>query len=252
MARKVAEKKVEIKEAASPLPKAAKQQIEYVDPKTLKFADYNPRQITAAQLDAVCRSIVEFGIVDPMIARREDRLVIGGHQRLKAIQKLVAGPFTYKGKDGKKVTTKWELPEGGVPVIFLEGVSDARAKMLNLALNRAGGDWEEDMLANMMKSLNDEGLDMFELGATAFDQAEIADYIDIAGELEKGNSNFDDGNMPGPSKQVPKLTIEFASLELRDAVKAAVAAQAQKNEAAGETLARMLDVKPKKVRRTAA
>jgi hypothetical protein len=250
MARKVAAKET-VKEVGIP-PKAEKQQIEYVDPKTLKFADYNPRQITPAQLDAVCRSIVEFGIVDPIIARREDSLVIGGHQRLKAIQKLVAGPFVYKGKDGKKVTVKWEQPSEGIPVIFLAGVSDARAKMLNLALNRAGGDWEEDMLANMMKSLNDGGLDMFELGVTAFDQSEIADYIDIAGELEKGNANFDDGQMPGPSKQVPKLTLEFTSVELRDAVKAAVSAQAQKNEAAGETLARMLNVKAKKARRAAA
>ena len=249
MARKIAKKAAGEKEVTSLA--ALKRQIEYIDPKTLKFAEYNPRQLSETQMDAICRSIIEFGFVDPVIARREDSLVIGGHQRLRAHQKLLAGPFVYKGKDGKKVTAKYEAPDG-VPVIFLTGVTDARAKMMNLALNRAGGDWEQDMLATLMKSLTDGGLDAFELGATAFEPSEIADYLDIASELEKGNANFEDGHMPGPSQQVPKLTLEFASLELRDAVKAAISSQAQKNEAAGETLARMLGVKPKKARRSAA
>src|SRR5437870_1456314 len=44
----------------------------------------NPRRISDAELEALTRSIREFGLVDPILARREDRVVIGGHQRLLA------------------------------------------------------------------------------------------------------------------------------------------------------------------------
>ena len=38
--------------------------------------------------EALTRSIQEFGLVDPIIARREDSTVIGGHQRLLAARRL--------------------------------------------------------------------------------------------------------------------------------------------------------------------
>ena len=41
----------------------------------------NPRHIPQAELDSLTRSIQEFGLVDPIIARSEDHTVIGGHQR---------------------------------------------------------------------------------------------------------------------------------------------------------------------------
>jgi ParB-like chromosome segregation protein Spo0J len=44
----------------------------------------NPRKISAAELDALTRSLREFGFVQPVIARHEDHIVIGGHQRLVA------------------------------------------------------------------------------------------------------------------------------------------------------------------------
>jgi ParB-like chromosome segregation protein Spo0J len=34
------------------------------------------------------RSISKFGLIDPIIGRKEGKLVIGGHQRLLAAQKL--------------------------------------------------------------------------------------------------------------------------------------------------------------------
>ena len=38
----------------------------------------NPRRIAEAALEAPTRSLQEFGFVDPVIARRADRRVIGG------------------------------------------------------------------------------------------------------------------------------------------------------------------------------
>jgi hypothetical protein len=47
----------------------------------------NPRHIPQAELEALTRSIEEFGLIDPIIARREGKTVIGGHQRLPAARK---------------------------------------------------------------------------------------------------------------------------------------------------------------------
>ena len=44
----------------------------------------NPRRISEDELDALERSLRQFGFVQPVLARREDRTVIGGHQRLVA------------------------------------------------------------------------------------------------------------------------------------------------------------------------
>ena len=44
----------------------------------------NPRRISEAELEALTRSIREWGFVQPVLARAEDRTVIGGHQRLTA------------------------------------------------------------------------------------------------------------------------------------------------------------------------
>ena len=44
----------------------------------------NPRRISDEELESLTRSIREFGLIDPIIARREDKVVIGGHQRLIA------------------------------------------------------------------------------------------------------------------------------------------------------------------------
>ncbi len=48
----------------------------------------NPRKIDAGQLDSLTRSLREFGFVQPVIARHEDHVVIGGHQRLVAARRL--------------------------------------------------------------------------------------------------------------------------------------------------------------------
>ena len=48
----------------------------------------NPRRISDEELESLTRSIREFGFLDPVIARREDKVVIGGHQRMLAARKL--------------------------------------------------------------------------------------------------------------------------------------------------------------------
>jgi ParB/Sulfiredoxin domain len=75
----------------------------------------NPRRISDAELEALARSIREFGFVEPVVARRQDRTVIGGHQRLLTARRL-----------GLKT----------VPVVLVD-LSLEQARVLNLALTRS-------------------------------------------------------------------------------------------------------------------
>ena len=105
--------------------------IEHVSIGELRPDPFNPRRISDDELEALTRSIREFGLVDPIIARREDKIVIGGHQRLVAARRL--GLET-------------------VPVIFVD-LSVEQAKLLNLALNKISGDWDQELLARLLADL---------------------------------------------------------------------------------------------------
>ena len=60
----------------------------------------NPRRIGEAELAALTRSIATFGVVDPVLARRADRRVIAGHQRLVAARRagLTTVPVILSGR----------------------------------------------------------------------------------------------------------------------------------------------------------
>ena len=98
----------------------------------LKADPANPRRISDAELEALTRSIREFGLIDPIIARKEDRTVIGGHQRLLVARRL-----------GLK----------SVPVTFLD-ITKEKAQLLNVALNRISGSFDQELLARLMAGLN--------------------------------------------------------------------------------------------------
>jgi DNA modification methylase/uncharacterized ParB-like nuclease family protein len=56
----------------------------------LTAADYNPRTISEPALAGLSRSIERFGCVEPIVVnvRGHTRRIVGGHQRLKALQQL--------------------------------------------------------------------------------------------------------------------------------------------------------------------
>ena len=99
----------------------------------LKPDPANPRRISDEELESLTRSIREFGLIDPIIARREDKVVIGGHQRLLAARKL-----------GLKQVS-----------VVLVDLSADQARLLNLALNRISGSWDQELLARLLGELKD-------------------------------------------------------------------------------------------------
>ena len=120
----------------------------------------NPRRIDDAELEALTRSIAQFGLVDPIIARREDRRVIGGHQRLLAARRL--GLET-------------------VPTVLLD-VSLEDAQLLNLALNKIAGTWDEELLARLLAGLEQTSSD---LSLSGFDENEVAALLRTLDRREK-------------------------------------------------------------------
>ncbi len=116
----------------------------------------NPRRISDAQLEALTRSLREYGFVQPVLARREDKSVIGGHQRLTAARRL-----------GYKT----------VPVIFLD-LTVEQARVLNLGLNKISGDWDEDLLARMLADL--KPVADLDLALTGFSEEELTTTVRIA------------------------------------------------------------------------
>jgi DNA modification methylase len=113
----------------------------------------NPRRISDEELDSLERSIRSFGFVSPILARREDRTVIGGHQRLLAARRL-----------GLKA----------VPVTYLD-ISVEQARLLNLALNKISGSWDEQLLARMLADLQTSP--NIDLTLSGFGEDEIRDLI---------------------------------------------------------------------------
>jgi ParB-like chromosome segregation protein Spo0J len=121
----------------------------------------NPRRISDAELEALTRSLHEFGFVQPILARHHDHVVIGGHQRLLAARRL-------------GYTT--------VPTILL-AISKEQAQVLNLALNKISGSWDDQLLARLIADL--QTAPDIDLALSGFEPDEIGKLLKSLDAREK-------------------------------------------------------------------
>jgi DNA modification methylase len=140
--------------------------IEQVDIEDLELDAGNPRKISDTELESLTRSIREFGLVDPILARRANRRVIGGHQRLLAARRL-----------GMKT----------VPVIFLDLTAE-QARLLNIALNQIGAEWDPELLARMLADLKIADLDLTLTGFAEDELDKLLKSLDVREKREKAES----------------------------------------------------------------
>ncbi len=138
--------------------------IEYCKPATLRVFEKNPRKISETARARLKRGIEAFGLVDPIIVRRRDRRVLGGHQRLAVAREL-------------------EMPT--VPVVFLDRITNAQADALTILLNNpaAQGEWDMTKLADLVKGLGPG----FDATLTGFDDAELKRLWEPEGERDDGS-----------------------------------------------------------------
>ena len=117
----------------------------------LKPAEYNPRKKLKPgdkEYKKIKASIEEFGFADPLVVNA-DMTIIGGHQRL---------------------TVAIDLGYTEVPCAVVD-VDKTREKALNIALNKITGQWDDEMLAALLKDLD---VVQFNTDLTGFERDEIA------------------------------------------------------------------------------
>ncbi len=143
----------------------------------LKPADYNPRKNLKPgdkEYEKLKKSIKEFGYVEPIIYNKRTGIVVGGHQRLKVLKDL-----GYEEID-----------------CVIVDLDEAKEKALNIALNKISGEWNNNLLADLLKELDQEG---FDVTLTGFDLDEAKELFG-KGSLE--NVHEDNFN---PEKEVKEI-----------------------------------------------
>ena len=112
----------------------------------------NPRKNDGRPVEAVADSIKRFGFAAPIIARKEDGMVIAGHTRLKAAIKLGLAR---------------------VPVRYLD-LDPADSRLLALADNKVGelAEWDDEALARIVADI-----DGAELALAGFTEEDLSDIL---------------------------------------------------------------------------
>ncbi|MBJ6360854.1 ParB N-terminal domain-containing protein [Paenibacillus sp. GCM10012307] len=116
-------------------------------------AAYNPRvdlQPGDPEYEKLRSSIEQFGYIDPIIWNERTGNMVGGHQRYKIMVNEL----------GHKELT--------VSVVDLD---DQQERLLNLALNKVSGLWDDEALAMLIGELQVSGAD---LALSGFDDDEIS------------------------------------------------------------------------------
>lgn len=152
-----------------------------IDIKDLKEFNKNPRKISKKELEKLKRSLDTFGYVEPVIID-ELNILIGGHQRVKALKEL-----------------KYKEP---LKAIRITGYTEEEKKALNIALNKISGEWDMELLEEMLKDLKE--LD-FDLDLTGFDDEDFKEL----------NLKFEEEKTEEELNEVPEVSREAVS-ELGD------------------------------------
>ena len=135
----------------------------------LRPAAYNPRKAlkpSDKEYQKIKNSIQEFGYVEPIIVNY-DMTVIGGHQRLTVLKDL-------------------GYTEAQCVVLHIE--DEAKVKALNIALNKISGEWNEQLLADLLVDLQDA---QFNLDLTGFEAPEIDQLFSKLHNKDIEEDNFD-------------------------------------------------------------
>ena len=130
----------------------------------LMGASYNPRVMPEAEMLSLRKSLRTFGAVQPIIVNKRTRLIVGGHQRVRAA--------SLEGLDL-------------LPVVWVD-LDDAGERSLNLALNRIHGEWDEDLLGPLLGFLKASGAD---LGDTGFEESEVDRILAEMTATREGHSD---------------------------------------------------------------
>lgn len=145
--------------------------------KDLKRAEYNPRIMPDQEMQSLMKSIEIHGFCEPIVVNiAKDRygIIVGGHQRMTAIEKILS-----RGNGGptglKQTETGWEIP------CFTVELTLEAEKQLNIALNKIHGKFDEEKIFNLIVEMKDSPT----LLSTGFSESDIASILDRGEQTEK-------------------------------------------------------------------
>jgi ParB-like chromosome segregation protein Spo0J len=136
------------------------------------------------EMDSLKRSIDKYGFVENVVYNKKTKRIVGGHQRVAAAA---------------------ELGMEKIPVHVVD-LSEKDEKILNIALNRISGEWDNEKLEEILRELEPED----RIG-TGFSEAEIAKILgDFEGDMEELTEEKQD--------KPPQMIITFHNVQsLHDA-----------------------------------
>ena len=150
----------------------------------LRAYQFNARLHDGAQIDALKRSIKEFGFTNPVLINSSGR-IIAGHGRMKAAD---------------------ELGMSELPCLVLD-LSEAQARAYTIADNQLPqmASWDFDMLAVELDELQEGGFDISTLG---FNAEELTEMLGSPNEMPE-ISEEEDEKAEKDTTICPKCQHEF-------------------------------------------
>ncbi|MCM1224506.1 MAG: site-specific DNA-methyltransferase [Lachnospiraceae bacterium] len=134
----------------------------------LRPASYNPRKKLKPgdkEYEKIKNSITEFGYVEPVIVN-SDMTIIGGHQRVSVLS---------------------GLGYGEIDCIVID-IDKQKEKALNIALNKITGEWNKELLADLITDLQDSD---FDVSFTGFEPPEIEQLFNSVHDKKVTEDDFD-------------------------------------------------------------
>lgn len=140
----------------------------------LRENEWNPNKMTDFMFRKALESISEFGFLAPVLVKRADNgyVIIDGAHRYRAAK---------------------QLKLASVPIIIVDGLSDAQYRKLTVVLNELHGQPDPGKLSELLKGLVEET-----------SMAEVLNALPFAEDTLKGFVGFEGIELPSAPPPAPK------------------------------------------------
>lgn len=170
----------------------------------LRPAGYNPRVITADKLKMLNDAMKEFGDLGGIVFNVKTGRLVGGHQRVKNLDP--AWPILKEATTDETGTVAHgfiDTPHGRFTYREVAW-TELKEKAANIAANKHGGEFDDDILTQLLQELHDTGYDM---DLTGFDSKELEEMLGLGKEQQLGVEDPDVVPVPDPFVKLGDLWV---------------------------------------------